>query len=405
MYIFNSLGSNYSSSFVKKALTTKNNNAYKNKLIGFLSQQYDGEVHVTHKGRDALTMALQAAHIPPHSKVVINGFTCIAVYNAVIRAGYTPVVLDIDPITLHFEPETLKKILEKDGAIKAVIIQNTLSYPCNIVTVHDVCKKFNCVLIEDGAHCIGTSYDDGKPVGTVGDLVALSFSQDKIIDGISGGALIIRNKSFQRFSPETAIIRSQTQELRDRLYPLFTTLIRRTYPYFVGRILHFVLKIFNALPKPVAINDKKYALSPFCAQLILHAFEKSASNISHRQHIAQIYHQYIDPSIQSGYIGKHILTSANLRFPIFIQNRGSLISHMAGHGVYVGDIWYDAPIAPKSNIQYDIIGESGEITEKTTSNAQKIADTIINLPTHEKVTSAQAMEISEIINQWLKQNK
>lgn len=405
MNIFNSLGSNYSAYFVKKALTAKNNRAYIDKLIGFLSQQYDGEVHVTHKGRDALILALQAAHIPPHSKVVINGLTCIAVYNAVAKAGCTPIVLDIDPATLHFEPETLKKVLEKDSAIKAVIVQNTLSYPCTIATLNDVCKKYNCVLIEDGAHCVGTKYDNGKHVGTVGDLVALSFSQDKIIDGISGGALIIRNKSFQRFSPPSPITRSQSMEIKDRLYPLFTTLIRRTYPYFVGRLLHFFLKTFNILPKPVAVDHKNYALSSFCAQLILHAYEKNASNISHRQHIAQIYHQYIDPSVQSGWIGKHILTSANLRFPIFIQNRGKLISHLAKKGVYVGDIWYDAPIAPKSNIQYDIIGESGEIIDKTASNAQKIADTIINLPTHEHVTSAQAMTISEIINQWLKQNK
>ncbi len=405
MNIFNSLGSNYSKSFVKKALFAKNNVAHIDKLIGFLGQTYDGEVHVTHKGRDALTLALQAAHIPPQAKVVINGFTCIAVHNAVVKAGCIPVVLDIDPATLHFEPETLKKVLEKDEAIKAVIVQNTLSYPCNISTLNDVCKKYNCILIEDGAHCVGTNYDNGKPVGTVGDLVALSFSQDKIIDGISGGALIIRNKSFQRFSPGSATTRSQILELKDRLYPLLTTLIRRTYPYFVGRLLHFFLKILNVLPKPVAVGDKNYALSPFCAQLILHAYERSASNISHRQHIAQIYHQYIDPSVQSGFIGKHILTSANLRFPIFVQNRGKLISHLAARGVYIGDIWYDAPIAPASNIQYDIVGENGEIIEKSASNAQKIADTIINLPTHEHVTSAHAMEISEIINQWLKQNK
>lgn len=405
MNVFNSLGSNYSTSFIKQALVAKNSIAVRDRLIGFLGHSYDGEVHVTHKGRDALTLALQAAHLPPNTRVAINGFTCIAVYNAVVKAGHTPVVLEIDPSTLHFQPETLEAVLKKDPNIKAVIVQNTLSYPCNISIVSDVCKKYKCILIEDGAHCIGTTYNNGKSVGSVGDLVALSFSQDKIIDGISGGALIIRNKSFQRFSPNTTLIRSQALQIKDRLYPLLTRLIRQTYPYFIGHMLHFFLKLFNILPKPVAVDDKNYALSPFNAQLILHAYEKCASNISHRQHIAQMYHQYIDPSVQSGYIGKHILTSANLRFPIFVQNRKSLILHLARHGVYVGDIWYDAPIAPASNIQYDIVGENGEIIEKSTSNAQKIADTIINLPTHDQVTSAQAMAISEIINQWLKQKK
>ncbi len=405
MNVFNSLGSNYSTSFIKQALLAKNSIALRDRLIGFLGHTYDGEVHVTHKGRDALTLALQAAHLPPNARVVINGFTCIAVFNAVVKAGHTPVVLDIDPATLHFQPETLETVLKKDPGIKAVIVQNTLSYPCNISIVNDVCKKYNCVLIEDGAHCVGTTYDNGNLVGTVGDLVALSFSQDKIIDGVSGGALIIRNKSFQRFSAGTAVNRSLQLELKDRLYPLLTMIIRTTYPYFIGRVIHFFLKLFNILPKPVAVDDINYALSPFCAQLILHAYEKSARNISHRQHIAQIYHQYIEPSIQSEYIGKHILTSANLRFPIFVQNRRALISHLARQGVYVGDIWYDAPIAPASSIQYDIIGEQGEIIDKTTTNAQKIADTIINLPTNDHVTSSQSMAISLIINEWLKQNK
>ncbi len=396
MNIFNSLGSNYTDSFVKKALTTKNNPGDIDKLTSFLSKKYGGEVHITYKGRDALVMALRASHLPPNAKVAITGFTCVAVYLAVKEAGFIPVLLDIEGTSLNYTPEVLKRQLEQDVSIKAVIVQNTLSYPCNIEVIERICREHACMLIEDGAHCVGTIYENGKEVGTVGDIVALSFSQDKIIDGISGGALIIRNKALQRFTADPIIPRSWMQEKKDRWYPLFTRTIRETYPHGFGVFAHIFFKTFKLLPRPVEATNKKYALSPFHAKLILDAYIRLPNDIKHRQQIAQMYHQYLDTSIQSAWIADHILTSSNLRFPIFVQNRHKLISYLKEKEVHVSDIWYDAPIGPKS---YHVV------PEQSLTSSEQISSTILNLPTHKHVTSSDAIAIAQLINTWLKQNK
>ena len=158
MNIFNSLGSNYDTSFVKLALRAKNDPTDSEKLKTYLASRYNGEVHLTYKGRDAIYLALLASHLPPQSKIIITGFTCIAVYNAVRQAGFTPILLDIEGTSLNFTPKKLQEALSSDPLIKAVIIQNTLGIPANLDEFLSLCKKYRCILIEDMAHCVGGTY-------------------------------------------------------------------------------------------------------------------------------------------------------------------------------------------------------------------------------------------------------
>lgn len=182
MSIFNSLGSNYDFKFVLKALFSRREGDLKK----FLESKYQGKVTLTYKGRDALELAL--ADLPKESLVGINGFTCFAVYEAIKKAGHQALYLDIEKGELNFSADTLKRAVN----VKAVIIQNTLGYPCDIEKIAQICQENKIILIEDLAHSVGTRYKNGVEAGMIGDYVALSFSQDKMIDAVSGGALIER---------------------------------------------------------------------------------------------------------------------------------------------------------------------------------------------------------------------
>lgn len=184
MSIFNSLGSNYDFKFVLKALFSKREGALKK----FLEDKYKGQVTLTRKGRQAIELALSG--LPKGSSVAINGFTCFAVYEAIQKAGHKALYLDIEKGELNFSVDALRKT----SNVKAVIIQNTLGSPCEIEKIAQICKENKIILIEDLAHCVGTRYESGVEAGTVGDFVALSFSQDKMIDAVSGGALIKKNE-------------------------------------------------------------------------------------------------------------------------------------------------------------------------------------------------------------------
>lgn len=396
MSIFNSLGSNYDGNFVLKALFTSNNSDFRLDLESFLENKYGGKVVLTYKGREAIELALKIADLPEDSVVAITGFTCWAAYKAVINAGFKVQYLDIDSKSLNFTPETLKKSLEKDSHVRVVIIQNTIGYPCQIEEIEKICREKNILLIEDLAHSVGAKYTNAREAGTVGDFTVLSFSQDKMIDGVSGGALVIRNKKYQKDLPAEPKNISAIQQLRDQFYPSFTYIIRKTYPIGFGRIIHFFLKAVNLLSKPVEGDfDNLFDLPNWYCKLVKIAFENLEKDLAHRRKIALLYAENLDSKILSKDIKKLIPISSNLRFPIFVENRENLIFFLEKQGIYVSDIWYDAPIAPRKYL-------SKTDYEDQCPHAQDVARKIINLPTHKNVFEEEAYYITDKVNQWLK---
>jgi len=397
MNIFNSLGSNYNLRFVFKALFTRNKTHHFSELNSYLENKYQGKAVLVYKGRKALELALRLLDLPKNSRVAINGLTCYAVYKGVVDSGHKVEYLDIDGQALNFSPDELKAKLRKSSAIKVLLIQNTLGYPCDIKKIAKICKENNIILIEDLAHSVGTVYKNNQEAGAFGDFVILSFSQDKMIDGISGGALIIKNKKYQNTSFIKLVKLPCKQQLIDKLYPFFTYIIRITYKIGVGKAIHAVLKKVNLLSRPMG-NPKLQStcrLPGWYCKLSHTRFTNLQNNLNHRKRIAHAYSKNINPKILSKTLINNIPRSTNLRFPVFVDNRAKLIKFLKKYKIYVSDIWYDAPIAPKKYTHLTDYQHQCPVSEKISSQ-------ILNLPTHQGVAVKKAKKISERINEWLK---
>lgn len=389
MTVFNSLGSNYNFASALSALFTSNSKGHSQKLVAFLENKYNGKVVLTYKGREALYLAFSLLD-RNKKKIIINGFTCYAVYESIEKAGYEPVLVDLPKDELNFLPNNLQSLLKKQD-IAAVVIQNTLGYPCDIEAIQELCKKSNIPLVEDLAHSVGAVYKNGKEAGTVGDMVALSFSQDKMIDAVSGGALIIRNDKYKK----NIQVAHGERGKKDRMYPFATVLIRNFYPLFLGKVLHFVLKKTHLLTVPMEGQVTPASLPSWQAKLALFELERLEKNIQWRREIAAIYKKGISDQFLNKEIAGKIDCSSSLRFPIFTKNREGLIKYLKKNGVYISDIWYDAPIAPRrfmAKTKYN-----GECP-----NAERISNMILNLPTHRNISKKDAQSIVELINQWEK---
>jgi len=395
MTIFNSLGSNYDFRFVLKSLFSKSDEKVNNSLKDYLKNKYKGEVFLLYKGREAIELALKSLSLPKGCTVAFNGFTCYAVYKAVVNAGLQTEYIDIMESNLNFSAETLREAIKKNSTIKVVIIQNTLGYPCDIEAISKICKEKQIILIEDLAHSIGMSYASGQEAGTVGDFTILSFSQDKMIDGISGGALVVRNNelSIKNYEEPFHIINNNKQRI-DRLYPVFTFLIRKTYSSGLGKVLHKLFKRLHLLSNPMSDQHKLLELPYWYSKLIYSQFQELEYNKSHRKMIASIYNKKLNKEILSEKISKSINISTNLRFPIFVQNREELIKYLKNYRIFVSDIWYDAPIAPKKYMKLTNY-------KNQCPNAELVSEKILNLPTHRNISEQQAEEIADKINLWL----
>ena len=396
MQIFNSLGSNYNFSFSIKALFAGNEPKYSQELEKYLESKYQGKAVLLYKAREAIFLALKILNLPKGSVVAINGYTCYAVYKAIADAGYKIEYLDITKGDLNFSAQTFTDALENNPAIKVLIIQNTLGYPCDIASIEKICQERGIVLIEDLAHSIGAVYGNGKEAGTVGDFTVLSFSQDKMIDAVSGGALIVRNKKYQNFStPDFANV-NYKQQIMDRWYPDLTFEIRTNYKFGLGKLTHKIYKSLGMLSKPMGNLDSisLHKLPAWYCGLVLHQFKNLGNNLEHRKEIAKVYAGALDPKILVQNLLSQINNASNLRFPILVDNRAALISYLKNQGVYVSDIWYDAPMAPEKYMS--LTDYKHQCPE-----AEMVSKKMLNLPTHININKTQAEVVAKKINTWI----
>lgn len=395
MSVFNSLGSNYESVVSLRALFGVGQSNARERLEASLEKRYDGQATTLYKGREAIRLGLSQLNLPKNASVGITGYTCFAVYEAVICAGLRPHYLDIDPETLNFTASTLRQAVKNDSNLKVVIVQNTLGFTCDIKAIKKLCRENKLALMEDLAHSIGAIYPDGHEAGTVGDMVALSFGRDKLIDAVSGGALIWRSNDLGIAKPKFR--RPPLKSLsRDRLYPLLTSIVRSTYGIGLGKVAHALFKSTGLLSKSVDGDFyDELSLPDWCANLASQGYAELPTNLKHRREIAQVYASTIEPSLQFTKLAKGLRKSSNLRFPLRTKNRASLIKFLTSRDIHISDTWYDAPISPPRYM-------SQTNYKNECPQAEAVSAVMVNLPTHRGVSINQARIISNEVNRWLR---
>ena len=333
-------------------------------LCSFLAQKYqakdENSAILTKNGRSALCLALKST-INRGSTVIVNGFTCHAVLEAIKAAGMKPAYADINTKALHFDAVTLKNTLKKHPEAKAIIVQNTLGIPIDITTIEQIAKKHGLIIIEDLAHCTGVFYPDGRECGTVGAATALSFGKDKSIDTVTGGAVIFRSPSSQ---PIQAPSKSPkfSDVFRARFYPLFGAINRAfTYVHLSKLWMNLLLKLHLIERSADSPLDLDRRIPNFVAKLALIKFKKLPN--SGRTPLRSFY---------------------------FVNNRDAVLKELRKNGYYFDSLWYEKPISP---IRYY---SKTHFPEDECPIAVNVASSIINLPTYYKKTDLKlAIKIIE----------
>jgi dTDP-4-amino-4,6-dideoxygalactose transaminase len=144
----------------------------------------------------ALHLSILASGIKPGDEVITTPMTFCATVNAIIHAGATPVLADIDPRTMNIDPSQIEsKITQKTCALLPV---HFAGRPCDMDAILDIAKRHRLKVIEDCAHAIESEYK-GKKTGTFGDFGCFSFYVTKnIITGEGGMVLAKREEDIAR---------------------------------------------------------------------------------------------------------------------------------------------------------------------------------------------------------------
>lgn len=146
-------------------------------------------------GTSALHAACFAAGIRPGDEVITTPLTFAASANCVLYCGGTPVFADVDPKTYNIDPEDIRrKITDRT---KAIIAVHLAGQPCDMDAIHSIAREHGLIVIEDGAHALGSVYK-GKKVGSLSDMTTFSFHPVKPITTGEGGMIATDNEDFYK---------------------------------------------------------------------------------------------------------------------------------------------------------------------------------------------------------------
>ncbi|HUD75891.1 MAG TPA: DegT/DnrJ/EryC1/StrS family aminotransferase, partial [Terracidiphilus sp.] len=145
-------------------------------------------------GTDALWLALAAADIGPGHTVLTTPFSFFASVSAILRAGATPLLADIDPATFNLSPAAVETVLSGPQAegLRAILPVHLYGQCADFTAFARIAKERNLKLIEDAAQAWGAEWQ-GVHAGSLGDAAAFSFYPTKNLSAAGDAGMVTTN--------------------------------------------------------------------------------------------------------------------------------------------------------------------------------------------------------------------
>ncbi|MCH7604800.1 aminotransferase class V-fold PLP-dependent enzyme [Patescibacteria group bacterium] len=246
-------------------------------------------VVLTKSGRQALYLALKSLGITKGDEVIVPSFVCSVVPEAVVRAGSTPVFCDVERGGVNMDIREIERLITP--RTKVVIFAYIFGLPSNIVSLAELCRKRNLILIEDCAQSFGASFHE-QMLGTFGDFSVFSFGISKPIGGIGGGALYCRDtEHFKKAQKKAALLKHGTTPIT-----MYMELLASSFAF--SRYIYPLLASFGeryALKRQRQNNENDFSLQMYNleAKIASVKFSQYLKDIPSRRQNAECYKEYL----------------------------------------------------------------------------------------------------------------
>lgn len=157
-----------------------------------------------------LITALQALRIT--GEVITTPYSFVATTHALWWNGIKPVFVDIDPRTGNIDPDKIEAaITPKTTAIMPVHVYGK---PCDTKRIQEIADNYGLKVIYDAAHAFGVEVN-GESILNAGDMSTLSFHATKVYNTIEGGAMVMQDERAKKridylknfgFANETTVV-------------------------------------------------------------------------------------------------------------------------------------------------------------------------------------------------------
>jgi dTDP-4-amino-4,6-dideoxygalactose transaminase len=162
-----------------------------------LAQWTGGNVGVSlvSSGTAGLELAINATFDGERTDVLVASFTFAAGPLAILRCGFAPVFLDVDPETWQPSLTDAREFLEShEGSTAGILLTNTFGVAnTQIGGWEELASRHGLALVVDSAAGFGSRYPSGEPLGARGTCEVFSLHATKTLAIGEGGAVSARD--------------------------------------------------------------------------------------------------------------------------------------------------------------------------------------------------------------------
>lgn len=171
--------------------------AFENAVAKYVGAKYAIAVS---SGTAALHLAAVAAGVEPGTTLVTSPITFVASANAGLYAGARVAFADIDSETINMSPIALEETLRANPNTKAVVPVHFAGLPCDMPEIKFLADRAGAAVIEDAAHALGATYENGRRVGCCDYslMTIFSFHPVKAIAAGEGGMITTNDEAVYR---------------------------------------------------------------------------------------------------------------------------------------------------------------------------------------------------------------
>jgi len=340
-------------------------------------------------GKAALVTILRAlASRTTRRKVIIPAYTCYSVPSAIVRAGCTVALCDVDPHTLDFDFTKLKSIVGSDTL--CIVSSHLLGHVADVERAQAIAKPYAVPVVEDAAQALGGRHK-GRWLGTQGDIGFFSLGRGKQLTAGSGGIILTESDDLaSRLS--SACQEVPEASIRDQAANLFTVvgmkLLIHPWLYWLPAGLPF-LKLGES------IFDVNFAINRFDesrAGLLLSWRQRLNQAIESRSMRVDEYLYKLNSDVEPLNLSRCVKT-AYLRLPLIMssaEDKQRLCTLATNKGLGVSPL-YPSPVSQIP--QFKMLFE-----QERFPGAELLAGRLVTLPVHVHVAASDITRICELLH-------
>jgi dTDP-4-amino-4,6-dideoxygalactose transaminase len=327
-----------------------------------------GHTLLTTSCTHALELSACLLNLKPGDEVIVPSYTFVSTAAAFMLHGATPVFADVRSDTLNISLQSAESLISE--RTRAICLVHYAGVGAEPDSFRDLAAKNDLALVEDNAHGLGGHYK-GIPLGTFGDMSAMSFHETKNLTCGEGGALYV-----------------QSDELRERAEILREKGTNRAR-FFRGQVDKYTW---------VDVGSS-WVLSDLLAAVLVAQLERRAQIQERRELVWNAYFEGLaDWALTEGVRlpqvprnSSHTSHMFYLRMPS-LRARSAFIDYMKNHGVSC--VFHYQPLH-LSEIGRSLGGFGGQCPE-----SERAADDLVRLPLYADLENSEVDYVLQVVKQF-----